>query len=128
MQQLPLLGLYSMDTLSDEEELPFIMQCRKPLKLGGMRTADIQVLCKVDWPHEFVYSADSKPAKYESLFVPLFVSRYVKIMAIQKPDVMALMSSHLTELMADTELYGWEAVKAFHAIWLHQMEQGRATC
>ena len=37
------------------------------------------------------------------------------------------MSSHLTELMADTELYGWEDVRAFHAIWLQQMEQGRAT-
>ena len=55
------------------------------------------MLCKVDCPREFVYSADGKPTKYESLSVPLFVLGYMKIMDIQKPDVRALMSSHLTE-------------------------------
>ena len=33
-----------------------------------------------------------------------------------------LMACHLQELMADMELYGWELVRAFHAIWLQQLE------
>ena len=32
VQQLPLLGQYSMDTLLDKEELPMSMRHRKPLK------------------------------------------------------------------------------------------------
>ena len=32
------------------------------------------------------------------------------------------MSTHLVELMDDAELYGWEAVCAFHAVWLQQMD------
>ena len=44
-------------------------------------------------------------------------------MDAQKLDIKALMLAHLTELMADAELYGWEAIRAFHAVWLQQMEQ-----
>ena len=65
-----------------------------------------------------VYSADSKPAEYESLTVPLFMAGYVQIMEAQTQDIMALMSIHLVELMADAKLYGWEAVRAFHTICL----------
>ena len=45
----------------------------------------------------------------------------------QKPEIKALMSSHLAELMANAELYGWEAVHAFHAVWLQQIAQGMTT-
>ena len=34
----------------------------------------------------------------------------------QKLATKALMATHLTELMGDTELYGWEVVCAFHAV------------
>ena len=44
-------------------------------------------------------------------------------MDAQKLDIKALMLAHLTELMADAELYGWEAIRAFHVVWLHQMKQ-----
>ena len=81
----------------------------------------------VDWPHEFVYSADGKATEYEPLAMLLFVSGYVKIMDSQKSDISALMSTHLAELMANAELYGWEAVQAFHAVWLQKMEQGKAS-
>ena len=27
--------------------------------------------------------------------------------------------------MADSELYSWDNVRAFHELWLNQMEQGR---
>ena len=111
-----------MDTSSDNEEDPALArQCRKPIKSGKLHSADTQVLCRVEWLHESVYMVDSKPAEYESLSIPLFISGYIRIMDSQKLDIKALMSAHLTELMADTELYGWEAVQAFHAIWLQQM-------
>ena len=37
------------------------------------------------------------------------------------------MASHLEESMGDVELYGWERVRAYHRVWLNQLEQGRAT-
>ena len=57
----------------------------------------------------------------------LLVSSYMKVMNAEKPPVKALMGAHLAELMADAELYGWEAVCTFHATWLHQIEQGHAS-
>ena len=48
-------------------------------------------------------------------------------MAIEKSSVHPLMAQHLQELMGDTELYGWEFVRAFHTIWLKQLEQQRVT-
>ena len=80
VQQLPLLGPYSTDTSSDEEEeLPVTMCGRKPLKSGRFCTKGTQVLHKVDRAHEFIYSADGKAANYYALSVHLFVSGYVKI-------------------------------------------------
>ena len=37
------------------------------------------------------------------------------------------MATHLAELKGNVELYGWEAVHAFHAMWLQQIEQGHAS-
>ena len=125
-QQLPLFTPYSTDTSSDDEELRMTTCHTKLLKSGRLCTADTQVLRKVDWPHKFIYLTDGKAAEYEAMSVPLFVSGDVKIMDSQKSDIRAIRSTHLADLMTDSELYGWEAVPAFHAIWLQQMEQGRA--
>ena len=54
------------------------------------------------------------------------MSGYLKIMNNQKVDIKEIMSTHLAELMANAELYGWEATHAFHAVVLQQLEQGRA--
>ena len=81
VQQLPLLGPYTTDMSSDEEPGTVSAGCRKTyLKSGRLHTTDSQVLHTVDWPHMHVYSADGKPAEYESLTVPLLVARYVPIM------------------------------------------------
>ena len=37
------------------------------------------------------------------------------------------MVTHFEELMCDAQLYGWQRVRAFHGVWLNQLEQGRAT-
>ena len=64
------------------------------------------VVHRVDWPHKFVYSVEGKPAEYETLTVPAFVSGYMMIMDKQKSEIKTVMSTHLAELMADAELYG----------------------
>ena len=87
MQQLPLLGPYTTDTSSNEDDLALTRRHKKPLKPGKMRACDIQVIRNVEWPHELVYMVEGKPAKYETLSVPLFVTGYIKIMDEQKPDI-----------------------------------------
>ena len=36
------------------------------------------------------------------------------------------MIKHLSELIADAAVYGWEPVQVFHAVWLQQLENGCA--
>ena len=36
------------------------------------------------------------------------------------------MSGHLQEMMEDGETFGWPVVRAYHAVWLQHLEQGRA--
>ena len=45
----------------------------------------------------------------------------------EKPAIKALMASHLVELMSDAELYRWEPIRAFHAVWLLQLEHGHVS-
>ena len=37
------------------------------------------------------------------------------------------MSAHLKEIMEDGETFGWPTVRAYNAVWLQHIEQGRAT-
>ena len=37
------------------------------------------------------------------------------------------MMQHLQDIMGDAELYTWEPIWAFHAVWLQQLEQGHVT-
>ena len=48
-------------------------------------------------------------------------------METKKLDVHPLIAQHLQELVVDVELYIWDPVKAFHAMWLQQLEYGRVT-
>ena len=84
------------------------------------------VVNKVKWPHELVYTATVQPAVYEDLSVTVFVSGYLAIMETVKPVRKPFILRHLKDLMADTEVYGWATVHAYHAVWLQQIENGRA--
>ena len=48
-------------------------------------------------------------------------------MEAEKPVVRLHMAYHLHELIGDTAVYGWEWVRAFHAVCLQQLEHGRVT-
>ena len=49
------------------------------------------------------------------------------IMDLQSDSLKKVMSAHLKELMEDGEHFGWPTVRAYHAVWLQHIEQGRAT-
>ena len=63
---------------------------------------------------------------YEELFISLFVSGYLAILDNVKPALKPPMTKHPKELMGDVELYGWVPVRAYHAVWLQQIENGQA--
>ena len=67
--------------------------------------------------------AAEKPVTYEELSKPLFVQGYLIVMRSEKETIRAKMASHLEELIGDTKLYGWENVRAYHGVWLNQLEQ-----
>ena len=48
------------------------------------------------------------------------------IMDLQPEPIRKLMWVHLKELMEDGECFGWPTVRAYHAVWLQHIEQGRA--
>ena len=84
------------------------------------------VVKKVTWPQEVVYSNQGKPAVYEELSF-LFVKGYRITMKGEEGATKDKMAMHLEELMQDSELHGWIKVRAYHSIWLNQIEQGKAS-
>ena len=67
------------------------------------------------WPHELVYVAEGKPAMYNKMTLPLFVSGYLTVVDIVRLRQKGIMLKHLKELTLDTELYGWKPIKSYHA-------------
>ena len=47
--------------------------------------------------------------------MPLIVQGYLIMMEDEKEGVRAKMASHLKDLMGDSELHGWEKVRAYSA-------------
>ena len=62
----------------------------------------------VTWQNEVVYAADGKPAVYDEISVPFFIQSYLIDMEAVKESVRTQMSAHLTDLMLDSQLCGWE--------------------
>ena len=85
------------------------------------------VIKRITWPHGVVYTVAEKPAAYEELSIPHFVQGYLIVMSGEKETVSAKMASILEDLMGDVELYGWERIRAYHGVWLNQLEQGGAS-
>ena len=91
------------------------------------RTGAATVLKKITWPHEVVYTSAGKPASYQDMSVPQFMYGYLLVMDSEEADIRVQMDSHLKALMSDAQLYGWKCTRAFHGVWLNQLEQGRCT-
>ena len=82
------------------------------------------VVKRITCLHEVIYTL---AGKYEELSIPLVVQGYLIVMKAETVAVRAKMATHLQELMGDTEIYGWERVRAYHGVWLNKLEQDWAT-
>ena len=81
------MHLITSDKDSELEEEATLPPRKKALKLSKVRTTYSSVLHKVTWPHEVVYTAMGKPAEYEGISIPLFISGYLPVMVTEKPSV-----------------------------------------
>ena len=63
-----------------------------------------------------------KPASYQDMTVLLFIYGYLLVMDSEEEDIRVQMTSYLKSLMSDAQLYGWEFTRAFHRVWLNQLE------
>ena len=66
-----------------------------------------------------VYTSTGPPTEYK-MSVTLFVSRFLMVMTGEKENVRPFMLQHLQEEMEDVELYRWDPIRAFHAVWIKQ--------
>ena len=124
-QQLPLFEVTTTERDSSAED-DQLAHDGHPLRSGMQHTAVSMVVKKVTWPHKVIYTEAGKPVAYEELSIPLFVHGYLIIMRNEKDSVRAKMASHLDELMDDVGLYSWDKVRAYHTVWLNQIEQKHA--
>ena len=115
MHQAPVLDLVITGEESGSEEDP----------IPEFRMADSSVLHKVVWSHEVVYTPTRIPAEYEDIFIHLFVSGYLAVMATEKLAVHPLIAQHLQELIGNVELYGWELFMPYGSRnWSKQSHMG----
>jgi hypothetical protein len=94
---------------------------------GRHRTADSSAKHPALWPQERVHDARGQIMKYEALTWDKFVLGYLCVTQEADPKLQPLLYLHLRDMMEDAGIYGLEAVKAFHGVWLNHIEQGRAT-
>ena len=123
------LRLLLVESLSDESEMgegpARGKKRRKALRSGKVRTADSIVVKRINWPHELMYTSGGKPAVYEQVSMPLFMSGYLCVLDRVKSGEKQIMLKHLKELMADASTYALEAVQAYHVVLLQQLENGQ---
>ena len=93
------------------------------MKSSKVRTADTLISRHVTRPHEVVYTVAGKPVVYNDISLALFVNGYLIVMEGEKQAVKSQMAHHLQELIADIDLYRWDKVWTFQAMWLKQIEQ-----
>ena len=63
-----------------------------------------------------VYTSAGHSAVYKKMSMSMFVSGYLMVMAREKNEVKPYMIQQQQEWMDDAESYGWEPVRAYHAI------------
>ena len=109
----------------DEGHLPAPRKAQTTL--GKLRSADTSTIQKVLWPHELIFTPEGQPTAFESLSIMDFVNGFLTIMPLQTDAHRIKMSAHPQEMMKDCDTFRWPMVRAYHAVWLQHLEQGRAT-
>ena len=128
MRVAPSLDLPTTDDdAGSEKKLTTPAPRRNGLKSGKTHTADTTLLRKITWPHEVVYTSSGHPTVFEEMSMSLFVSGYLTVIAGEKDQIKPYMIQHLQELIDDAESLVWEPVRAYYAVWLQQLEEGRTS-
>ena len=127
MTQLPgfIRTTANEDSSSDDKDQPAPRRICKNLKSCMDRTGATTVINKVTWPYEVVYTSDGKPSSYQDISVPQFVHGYMIVVDSEETDIKVTMAAYTNDLRSDAQLYSWERTRAFHGVWLNQLEQGR---
>ena len=53
---------------------------------------------------------------YDNISMASFVQGYLIVTEGEKEAIRSKMAIHLKDLMFDSELYGWDKVRAYHAV------------
>ena len=103
MREVPVLEVSSSDEGSSKDEGLSTTHTKKPLKLGKLRITDSLVVHHFIWQYELVNTAEGQPVIYDSISAPLFVSRYMQAMEVEKPAVRPYMANHLVDLIGNMQ-------------------------
>ncbi len=114
----------SSDEHDSDESAPNMLKQGK--KSGRSRIANFHVKINIIWPHEFIYDDQGNPAKFDDLSIPQFVNGFLLMIGEAKPTIAPHMTAILQEAMEDAQRHPWQSVRACVAIFLQQIEMGRA--
>ena len=81
-------------------------------------SAQLHHCLQITWLHKLVYGIGRQPVVYDKITIILFIQGYLMSIESERPHQWEPKLKHLTKLMADVAIYGWEPVQAYHAIRL----------
>ena len=84
MRSACVLGLVISDEDSRSEDEAIPVHKKRGLNSGMLQMVDMSVLRKVVCPHKVVYTSTGRPAKYDQLRIPLFISGYLLVTSAEK--------------------------------------------
>jgi hypothetical protein len=76
------------------------------------------------WPNNHIYSSGQKIA-FEELSWQQFLNGYLTAVRLAAPAEQVHMYTHLGLISEDLLSYPFQAVRAYHGVWLQEIEQGR---
>jgi len=115
----------SSDILSASDSSPTPKK-KAGKKSGRARDANCRIKVEITWPHELIYDDEGNACRFDVLTVPQFVHGFLLITAQAKTAIAPHMTAVLQEAMEDAQRYPWSNVRACVAIFLQQIEMGRA--
>ena len=130
LQELQVLQS-SDDDEDPEVEAPSQRGKSKSLKSGRTITSLSEIKKRIAWPHFYVKKGpDRKPAEYDGLTLPEFVHGFLAMLrqerSVGSPHLWQKVSL-LSDLMRDSENFGWGAAHAFFGTIMEEFEQDNLT-
>jgi hypothetical protein len=77
------------------------------------------------WPNMHVYSVAGQKVDYEELSWQQFLAGYLAVARLAPPADQAHIYAHLEVLAEDLQSFPFQAVRAFHGVWLQEIQSGK---